>query len=273
MGAGNTTRPSRATAQNATKTPTTLDRVGALISRSVGLGATLHSINYGAWLLSDTLEVSAPIVRQVCQRLGFSVSTEVFSAGSYRCAALADLLWDTRAVLRLVGLVPLSLKFRTLCSGPKHGEDRILHTTALLHTACYSLFHATEHVALLTQYHVLPHSILPAVDVSQVYLWAYRWRSAALLCTLFEIARKGWLIRKRRATRKSQNETEDELNDAAEDKQWFYELFVAATFLPIAIPYLTSSVMPDFSNALQGACGLMAGLPKLYTLWKSTASA
>lgn len=183
----------------------------------------------------------------------------------------------TRTTLRLFGLFPLYAWLRQLMQGPKPGQDQVLYTTAVTQCLLYIAFQFLENVGLLTDGKVLPTSYTSrwtrssGGTTAKIYLWSYRAWMGGVLCDIVRLFREAQLDRNKRAQRTGTTDVSTREKDDKTDQQWWAQMVVPLSWLPVAVHASKEGGVPGFNLGLMGVCGALAGLGRTADLWAATA--
>jgi len=260
-------------------------RINKLLASPGGLSSFLSTFNYTLYLLAFLEAKSGPLQARLyalLSRVTGKPATGVLSAGiaaQSRIAALATLLSSARTTLRLFGLFPMYAWFRQLMQGPKPGQDQVLYATSLTQCSLYMTFQFLENVGLLTDHAVLPESYTARWSVnaspkktSKIFLWAYRAWFGGVLCDLVRLAREAQIERSKRAS-KTDVDASTRKADEEVDKKWWSDVVVPLAWTPVALQFSTEGGVSWFNLGIMGACGGLAGVSRLASLWAQTADA
>jgi len=248
-----------------------------LLASPGGLSAFLSTFNYTLYLLAYIESKSVPLKIRLYQLLNRTATVPALDAPSH-IAALGTMLSTTRTTLRLFGLFPMYAQLRRLMQGPKPGQDQVLYTTAVTQCTLYMAFQFLENVALLTDYKVLPTSYTARYTAksggttARIYLWSYRAWLGGVLCDVVRLAREAQLERSKRSKR-SQGEVAVTDEDKQLDAQWWTQLIVPLSWLPMAAHCAKEGGIPGFNLGVMGMSGGVAGLGRISELWAATADA
>ncbi|KIX08369.1 uncharacterized protein Z518_03025 [Rhinocladiella mackenziei CBS 650.93] len=248
-------------------------RLSKLIKTTAGLGAALSTLNYSIYLaayLHAQSPTRAAVVSYISRLIGRAPSK--LPAGALTPAApasflttLGSLVSDTRTTLRLTGLLPLYIWYKTLLSKKASKDmDPTLHRVALLQCSAYIAFQALENIYHLGGKGVLPMSIIEKRGgIAKWVAWSCRAWLVGVASDFLRLWREAEI-------EKTKTKTAKEKEDY--DRKWWNEFMVAAYWMPVAIHY---SLYPDgvkgMNTGLVGFFGLMAGLNNFRSQWASTA--
>ena len=245
-----------------------------LIKTTAGLGAALSTLNYSIYLaayLHAQAPTRAAVITYISRLIGRTPSK--IAPGALAPAAptsfltpLGAMISDTRTTLRLTGLLPLYIWYRTLLSNKSKDMDPALHRVALIQSSGYIGFQLLENL-----YHLVGKGVLPASIVEKrggAAKWV-AWSCRAWLVGVASDFLRLWresVIESEKAGSKSAKEKEDF------NRKWWNEFMTAVYWMPVAVHYsLYPTGVPGMNTGIVGLCGMMAGLNNFRNQWAATA--
>lgn len=232
---------------------------------TAGLGAALGTLGFTINLaahhsprVSKSFQLLTGMLRQGkggSARSGFSLS------------AMGGLVSDLRRTLRLIGLIPLYLRLKSvLSSSASYDNDPVLRRILVAQCSAFLVYQAIENI-----YHLHVKGITPASIVNRNgglatwIAWSCRAWAFAVLCDLVRL----W--------RQAQNSKMEKAGKMADEEQilrrkWWRELITSALWLPVATH---SSFYPEGIACMNpgrvALAGLLASLNSLINQWEAAA--
>lgn len=188
--------------------------------------------------------------------------------------AIAALLSDFRATLRIMNLLRLYDLFRSLFSREADAEMDPFARKILVAQACsYFNFQTMDSIMHLTDKGILPSSIVARGGGPDVWMrWAFRsWLWAVSL----DFVRLGWdAILYRRRTMATNTIIDG--GACAEgpkefDQTWWAELQSSVAWLPVCLHLSLPHGLPGMNDGLMGLTSLLAEWPLCKAAWNATA--
>ncbi|KAF2860211.1 hypothetical protein K470DRAFT_270936 [Piedraia hortae CBS 480.64] len=202
-------------------------RFNRVLSKPGGLSSTLSTLNYTIYLIAHS----------ETQWRG--------KAAAARWTALGSLISQTRATLRLFGLVPLYSWARELARGPAKGQDGVLYLASVVQCALYIVFQALENLAVLADAGV----VKLRGGTAHIYKKSTQAWAAALVCDLVRLLREAQI--------------------GKDGKRWSRDMISTIAWLPVAVHYSRDSGVPGFNLGVLGACGWLGGVGQTTEMWSA----
>ncbi|KAI0144949.1 hypothetical protein BJ166DRAFT_597011 [Pestalotiopsis sp. NC0098] len=274
-------------------------RLNKLLAPTKDLGSILTTFNYALYLLAwldgkahNLKSKALHIVSAESKLMTTIVGSAQAEASPF--AKLGSVLSNTRATLRLVGLLPIYVKVRKLLADKDN--DAVLRAIGLVQCAFFGTYQALENIAFLTDHGILSHkhghsrwthggpntSITAAtmamaaagpsgmsLRVAGLYKIAHRAWFLGIMCDFARLMREAQIFFRRNHLEK-EDITPEEAERAA---HWYYDWIRPLAWLPIGWQLSAWSEQHEYKAlnlGFQGIAGVLADLKQTASLWHAT---
>lgn len=255
-----------------------------LFAPTKDLGSVLTTFNYALYLLAYLDAKSAHWKakgRALIGHLGHEIApgqllgSDLAEASPF--ATLGAVVSNTRATLRLFGLLPIYARWRRLSRGSKVDMDHVLRTVGMIQCSLYATFQLLENIAFLSDSGVIPQKWMvrwthnAGGRAAAIYRLAHRAWFLGVICDFVRLFRQAQLFLWRTNV---ENEPVTE-EDAKRAAQWCSDLIRPLAWFPIGwqLSGWSENGFPGFNLGLQGLVGVLADLRRTQGLWDATAEA
>jgi hypothetical protein len=266
-----------------------LNRCNRLFRPAEDLGSVLTTFNYSLYLLayvfSKATAVKSNALFLLRRQNDFEIaegiagtdmrlpSSPMMQPESSSFAKLGNLIYTTRATLRLFGLLPIFGKARQLKRDPGDKKDPVF-AVDVVQCTMYATFQLLENIAFLMENGVISQRALGrwAGGATSRVAWLYRMAHRAwlmgVMCDFAKLVLKG-----KKYIGGVQNGTKSLTKEQSEEADGWYEDWVAPLawlFIGWKLSDWGEEEDPSFHLGLHGLAGIIADLKKTLKLWRHT---
>jgi hypothetical protein len=264
-------------------------RLHRLFSPAEDLGSVLTTFNYSLYLLAYVFSKATAVKSNALflfrRQNNFEIAegiaetdmrlptSPMIQPESSRFAKLGNLIYTTRATLRLFGLLPIYVKARQLKRDSKDKKDPLFAVNVVQY-AMYATFQLLENIAFLMENGVISQRALgrwaggTTSRIGWLYRMAHRAWLMGIMCDFAKLVLKG-----KKYIGGSQNDQKSLTPEQLEEADGWYEDWIpplAWLFIGWKLSDWGEEEDTSFHLGFHGLAGIIADLKKTLKLWRYT---